>query len=437
MIQYLSDSFPKLQELVWPTRGAGAELASLKFQASRFNPTPEPSEDDFNRVLSRILFAYPETQTPNGFEGGKLKVSDETILFHLSQVNPKSSPGVPFMHMERTKGVLLNNYSAMVVSAVKERLRILNSVDLRRQTAVELVMEGFCDPVRLFVKNEPHSKEKAETSRWRLISSLSIIDEVVERILCSVQNGTEILNWSTVPSKVGFGVSDDAQTEIFWNELKKHMFDMYETDISGWDWCVQGWMLDWECRFRIALCRAQENAAYKRILSNRFYCLSLSVFVLSNGDLYAQTLRGLMKSGSYVTSSSNSRIRVACAYLINSPWAVGYGDDALEGKSPDAKEKYEGLGLKVKFYKKCENDYEFCSHRFQIVNGQPLSISTNFEKGLFRLASTPYDEETYQQFVYQYRHSPQLPLALSLLSEYGWNSQNSGNNGKQKGEQQE
>lgn len=47
----------------------------------------------------------------------------------------------------------------------------------------ELQTRPSCDPVRVFIKEEPASKNKRETGALRLISSVSIVDTVVHRLL--------------------------------------------------------------------------------------------------------------------------------------------------------------------------------------------------------------------------------------------------------------
>lgn len=258
-------------------------------------------------------------------------------------------------------------------------------------SVVDLVRLGYCDPVRLFVKQEPHSKLKVEQRRFRLISSVSLIDQLVERILFGYQNNLEIASWRTCPSKPGMGLSLSEQARAIWDDLAtKHTTRVAcEADISGFDWSVQSWELEADVEMRISL------GSFPPKLANaaraRFHCLANSVFQLSDGTLIAQGLPGLMKSGSYCTSSSNSRIRCLMAELIGSPWCIAMGDDSVEGFVDSAREKYEALGHTCKDYMPCDTgprgellSVNFCSH---FISGDRCYL-TSWQRTLVKFFSS-------------------------------------------------
>jgi len=123
-------------------------------------------------------------------------------------------------------------------------------------TPQQLVKMGWCDPVRLFVKQEPHKLIKVITKRFRLISSVSIVDQLVERVLFGVQNRKEIDSWQLIPSKPGIGLTDEMARSVYNNvKMASNRFKMYEADVSGWDWSVQLWELlaDAEIRVRLSV----------------------------------------------------------------------------------------------------------------------------------------------------------------------------------------
>ena len=260
-------------------------------------------------------------------------------------------------------------------------------VDCMKYTPAELVQMGFCDPIRLFVKQEPHTLKKCKEGRFRLISSVSLVDQIVERLLFGPQNQLEITMWRSIPSKPGMGLSQYEQAQSIWNDLKyKHLgCPAAEADISGFDWSVQSWELWADCSMRALL--GNFTPEVKHLAMSRFYCLMNSVFQLSNGTLIEQGKPGLMKSGSYCTSSTNSRIRCLMAELIGSPWCIAMGDDSVEGFVPDAKRKYEELGHCCKDYVACATTAEgalesvnFCSHRI----AEKQFYLTSWPKTLYR-----------------------------------------------------
>jgi hypothetical protein len=282
------------------------------------------------------------------------------------------------------------------------------------------VKEGYCDPVKIFVKNEPHSSLKIKGKRYRPISSVSLVDQLVERLLYSKQNKLEIANWTEIPSKPGIGFDDNAQTKL-WSTMSSQIGEAAETDISAWDWSVQEWELKWEADARYVL-SGQGCSGFWRLLRNRAWCEANCVFALSDGRLYTQLIPGKRCSGSYNTSCGNSRMRWAIATLIGCAWAITMGDDCVEQFVPGAREKYEELGHTVKLYKKCDGkSFEFCSSLF--IEG--VAVPLGWSKTMYRLLSQKMpSRELLMQFRNELRHSPQLPFCIKLLGLLRWGGDN-------------
>lgn len=262
--------------------------------------------------------------------------------------------------------------------------------DVLAMSASEMVRAGLVDPVRLFVKQEPHPQKKLNEGRYRLISSVSLVDQLVERMMFGPQNQLEISEWASIPSKPGMGLSLEKQGKTIINDLrfKHHRCPAAEADISGFDWTIQDWELWADVEMRIALGNFPEKLANAARI--RFACFMKSTFQLSNGILLDQVTPGLMKSGSYCTSSTNSRIRCLMAELIGSPWCIAMGDDSVEGWVEGAMDKYQSLGHICKEYTVCETDVEqnlkkvnFCSHSIGDV-----TYLTSWAKTLFRHLSS-------------------------------------------------
>ncbi len=316
---------------------------------------------------------------------------------------------------------MLDTHSGLVTKTVIDRLKLLADVDPTGLTPRELVEGGFCDPVRLFVKQEPHSQKKLREQRFRLISSVSLIDQIVERVLFGPQNRLEIASWRHIPSKPGMGLSLQEQAKTLWQELavshSKH--PAAEADISGFDWSVQDWELWADLYMRVQLGNFNNKA--RRTARGRFYCFMNSVFQLSDGTLIAQGLPGLMKSGSYCTSSTNSRIRCLMAELIGAPWCIAMGDDSVEGYVPNARALYAELGHNCKDYIPCGvkpdgtlDEVNFCSH----ILKKDRYWLTSWPKTLFRFLCSP--QETLDDLRAELANCPEWPrIERYLLSAYG------------------
>jgi hypothetical protein len=153
-------------------------------------------------------------------------------------------------------------------------------------------------------------------------------------------------------------------------------------DVQGWDWSVKDWELQYDAEIRAEL--AGNHPVMARMLRNRFHAMSRAVFCTSDGQLIAQAFPGLQKSGSYNTSSTNSRLRVALSYLAGASWALAMGDDCVEEPIPTAPSFYREMGHPLKQYELLTYP-EFCSHRFYEERVEPL----NWAKTVYRFLALP------------------------------------------------
>lgn len=345
-----------------------------------------------------------------------------------------ASCGVPLSYSFKDNEQFLSSVAEMdIVQHVWERLCKLSAdCDYSQLSARQLVAEGLTDPVRVFVKGELHSAEKVAQGRMRLISVLSTTDQVIERVLHACQNHEEIAQWTDIPSKPGMGL-DDPSLDALRDEIL--MFaDPVDTDISGWDWGVPGWLMQAEVEVRVALAGCDSTDMYSRLVLNRFLCISLSVMVLSDGTVWEQKYRGIQKSGSYCTSSGNSRMRVLLAYMAGASKAIAMGDDCVEEFSPTAESFYSEHVL-IKGYVSAwdpskAGTIEFCSMEFNLLDTKKPYRPTREERQLATLLwKTPIsldaEEELVCALVNDTRHS-EIPLfaeagqLTAALARWGW-----------------
>jgi len=338
---------------------------------------------------------------------------------------------VPLVSLGRENSAVLAQHEPLVISAVLERIRKYLSGQWRGLTPRQLVEQGYCDPIRVFVKQEPHKEEKVRSRRFRLICSVSLTDQVVERVISGIQNRTEIRSWFAIPSVPGIGFSDE-QIQVVWSIVSPHLSTAVQTDVEGWDWSVQNWELEGNAEMQIRLAQAPGESAYAEITRARAYCLSNSVFSLSDGTLIAQVDSGIQKSGSYTTSSGNSRMRVMAAYLCGSAWARAMGDDCIEVCDQQVvgkviRDRYLAIGHRMKSYDPCKPDsFEFCSSVFSQSNGMAIAEPENWSRTFYRLLNQKVGHaDVLAQFQYEMRHSKFLQSCLGVLFRVGWYPENS------------
>nr|AHA43783.1 RNA-dependent RNA polymerase [Potato leafroll virus] len=400
LCQVHSELAEKTAGFGWPKAGSEAELQSLNLQAARWLQRAEsatiPGAEARKRVIEKTVEAYRNCVTNAPLCSLKSKLDwagfQQDIREAVQSLELDAGVGIPYIAygLPTHRGWVEDHKLLPVLTQLTfDRLQGMSEASFEDMSAEELVQEGLCDPIRLFVKGEPHKQSKLDEGRYRLIMSVSLVDQLVARVLFQNQNKREISLWRSVPSKPGFGLSTDTQTAEFLECLQKvsgapsveelcanHKEYTRPTDCSGFDWSVAYWMLedDMEVRNRLTFNNTQLT---KRLRAAWLKCIGNSVLCLSDGTLLAQTVPGVQKSGSYNTSSSNSRIRVMAAYHCGADWAMAMGDDALEAPNSDL-EEYKTLGFKVEVGR----ELEFCSHIFK---NPTLAVPVNTNKMLYKL----------------------------------------------------
>ncbi|AGN49061.1 P1-P2 fusion [Maize yellow dwarf virus RMV] len=416
----------KVSGFGWPQFGPEAELKSLRLQAQRWLSRAEfakiPSSEDRERVIRKTVEAYKtcQTQCPKTSQSNLLVWEDflEDFKQAVFSLEPDAGVGVPFVGYDRRthRGWIEDPTLLPVLARMTfDRLHKMSTVKFEQLTAEQLVQQGLCDPIRLFVKGEPHKQSKLDEGRYRLIMSVSLLDQLVARVLFQNQNKREIALWRAIPSKPGFGLSTDAQSREFVQNLAKQCgvnttellanWPTYTvpTDCSGFDWSVADWMLQDDMEVRNRLTRNNTDLT-KRLRACWLKCISNSVLCLSDGTLLAQRIAGIQKSGSYNTSSSNSRIRVMAAYHCGATWAMAMGDDALESVDTNL-DVYKTLGFKVEVSKQLE----FCSHIFE---KEDLARPVNQNKMIYKLLHGYNPANGSSEVIQRY-----LDACMSVLNE--------------------
>jgi len=408
-------------------------LDSLTFQCSRRRIVQPPEDKDLKIAIEAVASRYGEKiRLPKFLREMNVYSSDFDIgvAGMLTHIQPDGSPGVPLKNMGSFNKNVLDSHLKFFKSVLKDRLYLLKTTtndQIKKYSAKELVQLGFVDPVRLFVKNEPHPARKAIAKRWRLIHSVSLIDQAVERILNQHVNSKEISRWDRIPSKPGMGFSQGDICKIVENfEAMRAIGDVAASDVEGFDFSVQSWMFEAEAKIRLLLHDEDLTGTYyERMLLNRAYCVSTKVFQTSNGILYSQDEGGIQPSGSYCTSSANSRIRVLMAQLVGSNAANAAGDDCNELWVEDAKEKYDKLGVRLKFYEKIiGNNFEFCSHIYDIPSKTAYAVGLIKETMTFinkkRTKEFLLNQDTYKlQYSDDLVGNPLLDEVVDVMRELG------------------
>lgn len=416
---------PELKEWSRPVRTAEAERISLGGQARKIVKGEVPTDAERERVVRQLAGVLP----PVPFDVGKLEAKARAAVLNLKAT---ASPGYPYMRDAKTNEEYLNMVGHdHVVSLALERIKRLLAVpmeELKQWGPRRYVSEFLCDPRRVFGKNEVHSREKVAQGRLRLIFSVSIVDQLVERILNGALNQAAISNWEKIPPCPGMGLHDEGLAIV--QAKIRAIRRPCGTDMRGWDFSVDQWMLDDDASVRSV--SSGNSYSVQDSLWHRVSVVSgCSLLVLSDGSVVEQDVdhRGIMLSGRYITSSGNSNIRTmvkAHAFPSETLGVIAMGDDCVEELLPGVGAAeliagYARLGVKVKeveIHSAERPGVEFCSYRFDLDGGvSPVRWHKMLGTFLATWPALPQFQERYVALMRELRHSPERDRVRQLVRQ--------------------
>lgn len=271
----------------------------------------------------------------------------------LGEVDSTSSPGYPYC------ATYVNNAQFLGADS-KGRLDRDRVFDLFDAVLDYVMGNEEPNPIRIFVKPEPNSKKKHENQAYRVISSVSIRERMVDAMLFGQMNCKIIETWPISPIRIG------------WSPLKggwklMHFYPQQAADRSNWDWTVAPWLLEMCLKIRTALC---DNLTphWDRLAKKRYQDLFGSPWFVTSGGLHLRQLEpGVQKSGCYNTTADNSLMQLvlhvfACMRLSLEPGSfITVGDDTLQTTQPP--EYYEFISQYCQL-KPVEDTVEFCGYHF-------------------------------------------------------------------------
>lgn len=359
------------------------------------------------------------------------KTTREAIMTQIENLDLNSSPGVPWQKLGKDNRALIDVMGVdAICDFVKCRLDLIESLkeeEIRLLRAEDFVALGLCDPIRVFVKNEVHSSKKKETNRWRLIQSVSVMDQLIDRVLCAGLNNYEIEMYESLPVCPGMSRNEDGAA-VLRRKFEKQS-DPCGTDVSGYDMHTKWQMLNFDANRRAALYSLRGYTLFHA----RALMLASAVLVMPSGDVLSQRRIGLMKSGYYGTSSTNSWTRVllyccvvlkldeiTAANILNG--VLTMGDDCIESVPSgfDLVGGYARYGFKIKDIVAYESgSLEFCALRFyrdgRVEPTRPYKLLSAF----LNTWPSPQDfNERLNQFVMvEMKNSPCLGEALAVIAQ--------------------
>lgn len=339
----------------WPTFGGDAELRSLALHCTKYRGL---RDDGPALAIERQILLKAE----GCYRTCKWEVDPDFMSrAHFERVLPNivwdSSPGFPYMQRSPTNKQFFHYDGENCSEQMKQY--VWEIIEQR------LADRSEADPIRLFVKPEPHKIEKIQQGRLRLISSVSVVDQIIDHMLFDNMNDALTKNWIDVPSKVG------------WTALKGGwkiipMTPQLATDKSSWDWTVRPWLIELTLKLRAAMC-STKGELFEKWLDLASYRYSQlywhPLFIASNGVLLRQNKPGVQKSGCVNTIADNSmqqwilHARVCLEMDEEITPIMAMGDDVIQ-TPPERMSVYLDRVAQFCLLKEAQLKTEFCGYHF-------------------------------------------------------------------------
>jgi len=416
--------YPPCREFGWPDRSVEAEKASYKLQCDRHVTSDcrkQPTFEELQTADRILLPQYVKHTLPEQFsrfgEDNIKELIREAMLF----VKKDSSPGAPYGYVASNNGDLFKKYGGLIEDVCWNRIENRLKIDIdkyRSLTSSELIDLGLMDPVRMFVKSEPHKIKKLKERRVRLIHSVSIVDKIIEMVCIRHLTKLEINNWFRIPSKPGIGFTHEDNACVY-EDIISHL-PMSGSDVTGWDWNVDQWQLEDDAEMVIKLCN-NPTLEWMHLIRASAIMEGKSVYHFSDGLMVQNSFLGLVNSGKFKTSSGNSRMRTKLATLIGAGKTIAAGDDAVESTVESAVERYAEYGFEVKTYDNVEDSFEFCSRHYGKDGSWPLNVGKMMMNLLHNI---PRNEFEFRMFIVGFENDlgshPDFPEIMNVVRSVGY-----------------
>jgi len=351
--------FPEMKNRQLPPEGGLAELISLRSHrrlirqynfketdVTEYERTPENTRIivDVKSIDTSTVAEYvavEKTRVRRPYHMEKFDVQDvaniviDCMSGVLTEPPPTSSPGYPWGLVHSSNREFLSEESGRLVRDIV-LFRLGKIFEFTRNPDWFLdydperaFLDGLADPIRIFTKNESHSENKMKLKRYRLIWSLSVIDQIVGKVAHKQLDLSIINNWMNCKMQSGMSFPQDAPMFI---DIIRQWNTVADTDNQFWDWTVTmttlftdglrrcahlGYKLDNGEPVMTNIMRiAKTGTFHMKLIIFLITARAQCVAVLSTGELIRCNIMGAMKSGQDNTSSSNGAMRNMLTYQV-------------------------------------------------------------------------------------------------------------------------
>lgn len=331
-----------------------------------------------------------------------------------------SSPGYPLRRYVATNDQAFTAYRPLIVEAVAARLILLSTGETVGRTPSALVRTGCRDLVSPFIKNELHPPRKARSGKWRIVQCVSLVDQLVERVLYSIPVMALKIRYPRSDAVVGIGFTDHMTAEFYDVVMADMTKDACATDVSGWDTTVGASFIEEASEALIRSCSNPTEEWVRAVRGHVHGLLNPAFLVPTKGgfEVVSRNRPGGMLSGSFLTTTFNTLARLDVSRLAGSIRCKAAGDDAIELFPPevDPVEAYRRLGFKLRLEPRSDG-FVFCSHLYPHLSPDKAPL-LSWRKAVanFLLLGKPSPEQRVA-IRHELRHNSELEWVEPLIND--------------------
>lgn len=249
------------------------------------------------------------------------------------------------------------------------------------------------DDIRVFVKPEPHSFKKIKEGRFRLISAVSMVDSMIDRMLFGELADNVLASVGKTPIRIGWTPMLGGYREL--RDLLPGK--VVCIDKSSWDWTVPFWMT--QSWLDIVLGLSNNHPQWWQVaVQQRFKALfEAPYFRFDDGTRVRQAQPGIMKSGCFLTIILNSVGQLLLHYMINAKIGLPMrenepqcmGDDTAQRDFPELRKYLECVG-ELGFVVKEAKILDWIEFAGFMIDDRTWPVY--WDKHAFKLMHTPMEE---------------------------------------------
>jgi hypothetical protein len=443
-----------LDKYQYPPMGPDHEKDSFNAQSQSLGVGKQLTSDEWEETLYRMehCYKYSRWDLPDDF-GEDSHI--ERIIELIMDRNPTKSPGAIFLRqgLQNNKSVLDKLGMAGLVSMVRDRWEALVVADM--SLGYDPNVPNTSDPIRIFQKFEPHSLKKMMQKRYRLIFGVSLIDQIVDRMLLQGVVDSSLAACRLQSSKPGISFKKGG-TDVLVRAHTSNRENWNSFDASGFDFSVTGNQLFIVAELNRRLCltpnevspdmtpeqvkKVQRKEFWWMMYQKREQAINLATLVFSCGTMIRQLWACIVKSGRVTTIDGNCKISCSnrVRYDIRSDVAtrpldsITMGDDAVENNLARGAEDFisfvrDECGNRLE--KQCETgpliQQNFCSADItRLPNGKHVMMPCNFEKSAWRAAHVEVTKrasypDTISNLCTEYAFHPKYDVFEQALRDVG------------------